>query len=97
MLLQDAIWLADTFYFPAPQLQPDFERISYTSHFKPTVRERAAELLAQADIRGLHVLAIARLDRAERAELPLLVPEHTRSTEVTEAEGAIELDVDEAG
>jgi hypothetical protein len=56
-LLQDAIWLADTFYFPAYQLQPDLERISRMQGLPAPLRERAAS-------------AVGRLSYARPGPLP---------------------------
>jgi hypothetical protein len=46
-LLQDAIWLADTFYFPAYQLQPAFQRISRMEGLPANLRERAASAVGR--------------------------------------------------
>lgn len=41
-LLQDALWILDTFYFPAFNMQLDLERISLDPQLDPALRDRAA-------------------------------------------------------
>lgn len=41
-LLQDAVWIVDTFYFPSPSAAPALERVAAAAELAPALRARAA-------------------------------------------------------
>ncbi|WP_255603047.1 collagenase [Oscillochloris sp. ZM17-4] len=59
-LVQDAIWIYDTFYFPSFGTQPALERVSADVHVAPALRARAA--LAAARLIGRKAGPLADAD-----------------------------------
>lgn len=46
-LLQDAVWIVDTFYFPSPSAAPALERVAAEVGLAPALRARAAQARAR--------------------------------------------------
>lgn len=72
-LLQDAIWLFDSFYYPAYNIQPDLARISHDAGKQPVLRTRAAAALGRlvyARPGPLHPVDLAYIRAALASDQP---------------------------